>query len=135
MTGLKRCGIYIVYIYIYTHTTQHIHTYIHTKEYYSVMKEILPFAVMRMDFISLILSEISQTEKQILHDITYMWNLKIIWMNVCAKQKQTHRYWQQACHYQGEEGMGKGQIRGMRLPNTMCEIDKQQCCIVCIYCV
>ena len=56
-------------------------------------------------------------------------------MNVCAQQKQTHRHRKQACRYQGEEGVGKGQTRGMRLPNAMCEIDKQQGCVVCIYCV
>ena len=59
---------YTYYIYMYTQHNTYIHTYIHTyirtKEYYSAMKKgILPFAVMKMDFISLILSEISQTEK------------------------------------------------------------------------
>ena len=87
-----------------------------------------------MDFISLILSKISQTEKQILHDITDVWNLKNN-MNECLCKTETHRYRKQVCCYQGEERMGKGQIRGMRLTNTMCEIDKQQRCIVCIYCV
>ena len=35
------------------------------------------------------LSEISQ--RQISYDITYVWNLKIIQMNLYRKEKQTHR--------------------------------------------
>ena len=38
-------------------------------------KENLPFATTRMELESLMLGEISQTERQILY-ITYMWNLK-----------------------------------------------------------
>ena len=47
-------------------------------EYYSTIKknEILPFATTWMDLEDIMLSEISQTEKQILYDITYMWTLK-----------------------------------------------------------
>ena len=47
-------------------------------EYYlSLTKmEILPFATVGMDLKDMMLSEISQTERQILHDFTYMWNLK-----------------------------------------------------------
>ena len=46
-------------------------------EYYSSLKkkEILPFATIWMDLEGTVLSEISQT-RQILHDTTYMWNLK-----------------------------------------------------------
>ena len=40
------------------------------------MNEILSFAVMWMDLENIMLSGISQTERQILCDITYMWNLK-----------------------------------------------------------
>ena len=37
----------------------------------------MPFAATWMDLESIILSEVSQTEKrQISYDITYMWNLK-----------------------------------------------------------
>ena len=41
------------------------HTHTHTLEYYSAIKknEILPFARMWMDLESIMLSEISQTEK------------------------------------------------------------------------
>ena len=43
--------------------------------YYSAIKtnEIMPFETILMDLRIVILSEVSQTEK----DITYMWNLKI----------------------------------------------------------
>ena len=58
-------------IYVYTHT--------HTHEYYSAIKknEILPFATTWMDSEGITLSAMSDTERQILYDITYMWNLKI----------------------------------------------------------
>ena len=50
--------------------------YIHTMEYYSAIKknEILPFAATWMDLENIMLSEVSQ--RQILYDVTYMWNLK-----------------------------------------------------------
>ena len=54
----KEDVVYIyIYIYIYTHT--------HTMKYYSAIKknEILPFAATWMDLEYIILSEVSQTEK------------------------------------------------------------------------
>ena len=47
-------------------------------EYYPVIKknEIRPFAATWMDLEIIILSEVSQIERQISYDITYMWNLK-----------------------------------------------------------
>ena len=47
--------------FIHTHT----HTHTHTMEYYSTItkNKILPFAAMWMDLEGIILSEISQTEK------------------------------------------------------------------------
>ena len=47
-------------------------------EYYSAIKkiEIMPFAATWMDLDSMILSEVSQTEKQMSYDITYIWYLK-----------------------------------------------------------
>ena len=71
-----------MYIYIY------IYTYIHTVEYYSAIRmyEILPFAATWMDQHTIILSEV--TQRQILYDITYMWNIKnMIQMNLLKKQK------------------------------------------------
>ena len=37
---------------------------------------LMPFAATWTDLEIIILSEVTQTEKEILHDITYMWNLK-----------------------------------------------------------
>ena len=38
--------------------------------------EIMPFAATWMDLEIIILSEVSQAEKDKIYDITYMWNLK-----------------------------------------------------------
>ena len=48
-------------LYAYTHT----HTHTHTMEYYSLIKknEILPFSMTWMELESIMLSEISQSEK------------------------------------------------------------------------
>ena len=43
-----------------------------------------------MNLENIILSEVCHTERQTLYDITYIWNLKIIQMNLYTKQKQTH---------------------------------------------
>ena len=52
--------------------------YKYTMEYYSATKkkEIMPFAGIWMDLEIIILSEVSQTEKDKYHDIAYMWNLE-----------------------------------------------------------
>ena len=49
-----------------------------TVEYYSAIKknELMPFVSTWMDLEIIILSEVSQTERQISYSITYMWNLK-----------------------------------------------------------
>ena len=54
-----------------------------------------------------ILSEISQKEKDKYYTISRTWNLKYD-TNQCMKQKQTHRYREQTCGYQGGEGVGEG---------------------------
>ena len=61
--------------------------YIYTTEYYSAIKrnEIMPFAATQMDLEIVILNEVSQ----ISYDITYMWNLNMMEMNLFTKQKQT----------------------------------------------
>ena len=54
-----------------------IHTCIHNRILLSHKKnEILPFAAKWMDLEGIMTSEISQKERQILYDITYMWHLK-----------------------------------------------------------
>ena len=68
--------------------------YIYTMEYYSAIKKdkIMPFAATWMDLEIIMLSEVSQTERQISFDIAYMQNLKKrIQMNLFTKQKQIHR--------------------------------------------
>ena len=45
-------------------------------EYQLAIDEILPFAAIWMNLEGIMLSEIIQIEKEILCDITYMWNLK-----------------------------------------------------------
>jgi len=57
--------------------------YIYTMVYYSATKrnEIMPFSATCMDLESVILSELSQREGEILYDITYMWNLKRNYIN------------------------------------------------------
>lgn len=49
-----------------------------THEYYLAIKkkEILPFATTQTDFEGIMLSIVGQTERQILSELTYMWNLK-----------------------------------------------------------
>ena len=52
--------------------------YKYTMEYYSAIEkdEIMPFAATWMDLEIIILSEVSQTEKDKYHGITCVWNLK-----------------------------------------------------------
>ena len=52
--------------------------YIHIMEYYSAMKknEIMSFAATSMEIETIILSEVSQTEKDKYPDINYMGNQK-----------------------------------------------------------
>ena len=48
----------------------------------------MPFAAMWMDLDFITLNEVSQTERQVSYDITYMWNLnRMIQMNLFTKQK------------------------------------------------
>ena len=52
--------------------------HIYTMKYYSSTRkqDILPFATTWMVLEHVMLSETNQTERQVLSDITYMWNLK-----------------------------------------------------------
>ena len=51
---------------------------VYTMKYYSAIKknEILPFTAAWMDLKTVILNEVSHTEKEKYHDIAYMQNLK-----------------------------------------------------------
>ena len=82
--------------------------YIYTMKYYSAVRknEIMTFAVTWMDLETIILSEVSQMQKDISYDATYMWNLKnMVQMNLFTKQKQSHRYRKPTYGYQAG---GKG---------------------------
>ena len=61
------CVCVCIYIYIYTHT----HTHTHTMKYFSAIKrnEIMTFAATWMDLEIILLSEVSQTEKDKYHKI------------------------------------------------------------------
>ena len=54
------------------------HTHTHTQEYYSAIKknEIMPFVATWTDVETVILNEVSPTEKDVSYDITCVWNLK-----------------------------------------------------------
>ena len=74
-------------------------------KYYSAIKknETVPFAATWMDIKIIILSDMSDRQRQISCDITYMWNLKMIQMNLFTKQNQTHRRSKQTYGYQSGE--------------------------------
>ena len=81
--------------------------YIYTTEHYSATKggEIISVAATQMDLEVIILSEVSQKEKDmLLYDITYMWNQN---MTLIYEQKQIHRHREQTCDYQRGEGKSK----------------------------
>ena len=65
---------------------------INTMEYYSAVKKngIMPFAATKMEPDMIMLSEVSQTEKDISYDITHQWNpiFKRIERNLFTKQKR-----------------------------------------------
>ena len=68
-----------IYIYIYININIYIYLYIYTQWILAIKKnEVMPFAATWMDLEIIILSEVSQTEKDKYHmiSITYMWNLK-----------------------------------------------------------
>ena len=60
---------------VYTHT--HTHTHTHTMKYDAAIKnEILPLAMTWMELEGIMLSDISQSEKDNYHMISLMWNLR-----------------------------------------------------------
>ena len=88
--------------------------YIHTMGCYSAIKnnEIMPFAATWMDLEMIVLSKISQTEK----DNTMRYHLhvetkKMIPMNLFIKQKQTHRHRKESFGYQRGREMERDKLR------------------------
>ena len=61
--------------------------------------KIMPFATVWVELEIVIQSEVSQRERQMLFNISCMWNLKQ--MNLSTKQKQSHRCGKQTCGYWG----------------------------------
>ena len=59
----------------------------------------------------------SERERQIPYDITYMWNLKYD-TNKLTKQKHTHRHREHICDCQGGGEMGEGRLGNLGLAYT-----------------
>ena len=84
-------------------------------EYYSAIKkdDIMPFAATWMDLENLILSDMSQKDRQIPYDITYNWNL-ISSTNEHLLRKENHGLGEETCGcLMGVEG-----IRSLGLSDT-----------------
>ena len=64
-----------------------------------------------MDLENIMLNEMSNRERQVVHDMTYKWNP--IQVNAYEKCKQTHRYRKQTWGYQRRE-VNRGQTSDMR---------------------
>ena len=76
-------------------------------EYYSAIKknEIMPCAATWMDLEIVILSEVSQTEKDKYNMISLICGiLKIVQKDLFTKEKQTHRHRKQTYGYQRGKG-------------------------------
>ena len=80
--------------------------YVYNRYYSDIKKnEIMPFAATWMDLEIMLLSEVSQKEKDKYHIISLICGIENrTQMNMSAKQKQTHRYRKQSFGYQGESG-------------------------------
>ena len=79
--------------------------YTYTVEYYTAIKKngIMPFAATWIDLDRIILSEVSQTEKDKYHIIPNMWeSKKVMQLNLLIKVKQTHSHRKQTV-IKGEE--------------------------------
>ena len=91
--------------------------YIYIREYYSAIKknEILPFSIASMDLEGIMLSEISQREKD-KHYILSLRNLKNKTNDYNKTETDLHR--EQTSGYQWGEGSKEGQDRGRGLRGT-----------------
>ena len=83
-----------------------------TMQYYSAIKEneIMPFAATWMDLKIIILSEVSQIEKDQYHMVSLVESKKMIQMNLFIKQQQAHRYRKQIYGYQRGKGRGSDKL-------------------------
>ena len=64
----------------------------------------MPFTATWIQLESLILSEVkSERERQILYDITYMWNIKYVANDPTSKKQTDHGHGEQTCDFQGVE--------------------------------
>ena len=81
-------------------------------EYYSTIKtnEIMPFAATWMDLEIIMLSEVSQKEKEKYHISLICGILNMIQMNLFTKQKQTHRRRKQTMVTKGERRWGRDKL-------------------------
>ena len=79
-------------IHAHTYTHIHVYTHTHTKQYYSATKEkeILLFVTMCVDIEGIMLSEISQTEKDKYHTISL-----ICGVSKAMNKNRAHRYREQ----------------------------------------
>ena len=70
-----------------------VHIYTGTLLSHKRKSGIMSFATTRMDLKTIILNEVSQTEKHKSYDITSIWNLiKMLQKNLFIKQKQSNRF-------------------------------------------
>ena len=67
----------------------------------------------------------SKSDRQILNDITYMWNLKCN-RNELTKQKQTHRHREETWGCQGVGSSGKGWIGSLGLADANYYVENGQ---------
>ena len=96
--------------------------YTYTEEYYTAIKkkEVMPFAATWIDLDRIILSEVSQTEKDKYHIIPNMWeSKKVMQLNLFIKLKQTHSHRKQTYGYQ--RGM-VGERDSLGLTYTHCAL-------------
>ena len=77
----------------------------------------MPFAATWMDLEIIMLSEVSQTERQVSYDITYMWNLKYDTNEVIYKT-ETDSQTQKTNLWLPKGKGGEGYIRSLGLTDT-----------------
>ena len=95
-----------IYIYIYIYTHIYIHTHTHTKRNTTHKKEWILAICSNRDGLGGHYAKWNKSDRgrQILYDMTYMWSLKKIQMNLFTKPKQTHRHRKQTYGYQRGRG-------------------------------